>query len=229
MTRKVIFFDIDGTLLSTGGAGQLAMERALVEDFRIEFPFEGVLTAGRTDRGIALEIFSRYQLEDSEANRRRFRDAYLSRLPETLREAPGLLLPKVRDLLDHLATHEHVTLSLLTGNYAKGAWIKLRHYQLDQYFVSGGFGDDHPERDDVARQAMTAISEVLNRSLEGADVLVVGDTPADIRCARAIGARVAAVATGTYMASDLQAHTPDHLFDDFTDTAETVQRILELL
>lgn len=229
MTQKVIFFDIDGTLLSSGGAGQLAMERALVEEFRIEFPFEGVLTAGRTDRGITDEVFERYQLENTPANRARFRDAYLGRLQECLTHAPGLLLPRVLELLNELVEHSHLTLSLLTGNYAEGAWIKLRHYQLDHFFQFGGFGDHDADRDDVARNALIAANEALSRQLDPVDTLVIGDTPADIRCARAIGARCIAVATGMYSREELQPHAPDHLFDDFSATDEVVTQLLSLL
>ena len=89
-------------MLSTGGAGQRAMELALVEEFRIRFPFEDVLTAGRTDCGIADEIFSKYQLEDSPKERHRFMNSYLERLPECLKTLPGALLPGVTELLDQL-------------------------------------------------------------------------------------------------------------------------------
>lgn len=229
MSRKVIFFDIDGTLLSTGGAGQRAMELALTQDFKIEFPFEGVLTAGRTDRGIAIEIFERYSVEDTPHNRERFQSAYLSHLPATLSDAPGLLLPGVRALLDQLSMSTSAALSLLTGNYADGAWIKLKHYELDHYFVEGGFGDHHADRDDVARQALELAVQKINAELSGADTMVIGDTPADIRCARAIGATAIAVATGHYSAEDLGEHQPDHLFDDFSDTQAAVSQILKLL
>ncbi len=229
MSNKVIFFDIDGTLLNTGGAGQLAMERALVHDFRINFPFEGVLTAGRTDRGITDEIFDRYEVENTLENRERFREAYLSHLPNTLAAAPGLLLPGVVELLKELETDESVVLSILTGNYLKGAEIKLRHFTLSEFFVSGGFGDHHADRNDVARLAMGAIKKHLDREVDATDTMVIGDTPADITCARAIGATAVAVATGKFSVEELSAHNPDHLFPDFTDTTGTRKRILELL
>jgi phosphoglycolate phosphatase len=98
LSQHILFFDIDGTMLSTGGAGQRAMELALVEEFRIRFPFEDVLTAGRTDCGIADEIFSKYQLEDSPQERQRFMNSYLERLPDCLKTLPGALLPGVTEL-----------------------------------------------------------------------------------------------------------------------------------
>lgn len=230
MTKKVIFFDIDGTLLNTGGAGQLAMERALNGDFRIQFPFEGVLTAGRTDRGITDEIFGRYQLQNTPENRLRFRDAYLSHLPDTLATAVGgLLLPGVPEVLEGLRQADAAVLSLLTGNYSASAQIKLRHYQLDDYFVSGGFGDDHADRDDVARMALTAIAAHLDDRIDGCNTMVIGDTPADIKCARAIEAKAIAVATGRYARDELAACEPDVLFDDFSNAVDVVDQLLKLL
>jgi phosphoglycolate phosphatase len=229
MTEKIIFFDIDGTLLNTGGAGQRAMERALTAEFQIEFPFEGVLTAGRTDRGITDEILQRYSFDNTSENRARFREAYLAQLPMSLKDSPGLLLPRIRELLEQLALHSHVTLSLLTGNYAEGAWIKLRHYELDHFFQFGGFGDHDADRNDVAQAAINVASTELDRVVDGSDTMVIGDTPADIQCAQAIGAKCIAVATGVYSSRELESHKPDHLFDDFADTDQVVERILAAL
>jgi phosphoglycolate phosphatase len=229
LSQHILFFDIDGTMLSTGGAGQRAMELALVEEFRIRFPFEDVLTAGRTDCGIADEIFSKYQLEDSPKERHRFMNSYLERLPECLKTLPGALLPGVTELLDQLHKLENVHLSLLTGNYVEGAWIKLRHFGIDHYFQSGGYGDDHPHRDDVARLALQNVCEHLNRHVDGHDACVIGDTPADIRCARAINARAAAVATGVYSRNQLSPHSPGHLFDDLSHTDAVMNRLLQKL
>ncbi|MCA9060195.1 MAG: haloacid dehalogenase-like hydrolase [Planctomycetaceae bacterium] len=224
---QILFFDIDGTMLSTGGAGQRAMELALTEEFRVEFPFEGVLVAGRTDRGIADEIFATHCLEDSPAQRERFMRAYLERLPTCLRTLPGALLPGVRELLELLGEAGTIELGLLTGNYVDGAWIKLRHFGIDHFFSFGGFGDIHPERDDVARTALSNASQTLQRQLSGQESAVIGDTPADIRCARAINARAIAVATGIYQRHILADHTPDHLFDDFRDVRAVADTLLD--
>jgi phosphoglycolate phosphatase len=226
MARHIVFFDIDGTMLSTGGAGQKAMEQALVEEFRIDFPFENVLTAGRTDCGIADEIFSKYSLKDTREERARFMQSYLRRLPGCLQSLPGSLLPGVQSLLEHLTGEADVHLSLLTGNYLEGAWIKLRHFQIDHYFTSGGYGDAHAERDDVARQALINVRAHLNRNLDQSHISVVGDTPADIRCARAIGAQAVAVATGMYSADDLRPFAPDFLFEDLSGTRSVAEKLL---
>jgi phosphoglycolate phosphatase len=229
LSQHILFFDIDGTMLSTGGAGQRAMELALVEEFQIQFPFEDVLTAGRTDCGISDEIFAKYQLKDSPDERLRFMHSYLTRLPDCLQTLPGALLPGVRELLEYFHQRSDVHLSLLTGNYAEGAWIKLRHFKIDHYFQSGGYGDDHPHRDDVARLALSNVCSHFQRMVRGEDACVIGDTPADIRCARAINARAAAVATGVYTRDQLSPHTPDHLFDDLSDTEQVAERLLRAL
>lgn len=229
MTSKVIFFDIDGTLLNTGGAGQHAMERTLIDEFRIDFPFEGVLTAGRTDRGITDEIFARYDLQNTQENRDRFRAAYLEQLPDSLNAYPAHLLPNVEELLKALAEQSHVTLSLITGNYADAAWIKLKHFGLDHYFNFGGFGDHNANRNDVARSALNIAGQALKRPVMGTDTMVIGDTPADIHCARSIGASVIAVATGVYDSNQLAPESPDHLCEDFKQTGSIVETILALL
>lgn len=205
------------------------MEQALVEEFQIQFPFEDVLTAGRTDCGISDEIFAKYQLKDSPDERLRFMHSYLTRLPDCLQTLPGSLLPGVRELLEYFHQRSDVHLSLLTGNYAEGAWIKLRHFKIDHYFQSGGYGDDHPHRDDVARLALSNVCSHFQRMVRGEDACVIGDTPADIRCARAINARAAAVATGVYTRDQLSPHTPDHLFDDLSDTEQVAERLLRAL
>ncbi len=226
MTLHILFFDIDGTMLSTGGAGQKAMELALLEEFRITLPLDDVLMAGRTDCGISDEIFQKYKLEDTLSQRQRFMQSYLERLPHCLGMLSGALLPGVYPLLEHLGQRSDVHLSLLTGNYVEGAWIKLRHFGIDQFFASGGYGDDHPHRDDVARQALRNVSSHLQRDVAGDHTCVIGDTPSDIRCARAINARAVAVATGIYSLDELSPHEPDHLFDDLSDTADVATKLL---
>ncbi|MFM7056510.1 MAG: HAD family hydrolase [Planctomycetota bacterium] len=226
MSDLVLFFDIDGTMLHTGGAGQKAMELALREEFRVPEPFHAVQTAGRTDRGIENEVFARCGIPLTDHQRQRFTRAYLERLPQCLRELPGGLLPGVRPLLDVLSRNPRVHLSLLTGNYAEGAWMKLRHFEIDHFFTGGAYGDHHPERDDVARDALAHVRTTLQKDVSGNAAWVIGDTPADIRCARAIGAKAAAVATGIYSAQQLHPHSPDELFHNLADTARVLERLL---
>jgi phosphoglycolate phosphatase-like HAD superfamily hydrolase len=187
--------------------------------FGIAEPTDQVAVHGRTDRGITRDFFRHHGVEDSPEHWVRFREAYLRVLPGTLAARPGTVLPGVLPLLERLAARADIALGLLTGNTREGAHIKLAHYGLDRYFDFGGFGDDHLERDDVAREALAAVSRRLNGNVNLARVWVIGDTPTDVSCGRAIGARVIAVATGNHSRDELAASGPDHLALDFADPA----------
>lgn len=216
----VCLFDIDGTLLSTGGAGQAAMEAALQEEFGIaDVAAHGIPTAGRTDRAIIADLLTFFSIPLTDENVARFLKAYLTHLPDHLKNRPGSVLPGIPELLDALSGREDLLLGLLTGNFREGARLKLEHYRLQQHFGFGGFGDRHLERDDVAREALGELRKRCDGQLVMERVWVIGDTPADVRCARAIGAQVFAVATGSYTAEELEAAGPDYLLPDFRDTA----------
>lgn len=221
---NVFLFDIDGTLIVSGGAGQLALRSAMREAFAIDDASE-VEVHGCTDRGIARSLFLTHGLADTSENWNRFRTVYLSGLPRYLRQRQGRVLPGVAELLDRLAGRPDVAVGLLTGNIREGARIKLEYYQLMHHFAFGGFGDVHPDRDDVARAALADAHRHLNGSLVEQKVWVIGDTPNDIRCARAVGVRVAAVATGFSSAVELAALKPDLLLDDLSDANQFLSRI----
>ncbi len=220
----VLLFDIDGTLLNAGGSGQAAMEAVLAREFGASGPVVGIPTAGRTDRAITRDLFDYYGLPDHETSRSRFQEAYFAELPQHLSGREGVVLPGVRPLLATLTGRENVTLGLLTGNLARAARVKLEHFELHSYFGFGGYGDEHADRDDVARQARR---EVCRRLPEVPDerIWVIGDTPSDIRCARAINARVLAVATGIFRSDELSLHQPDVLLEDLSDLAGVLQSL----
>jgi phosphoglycolate phosphatase-like HAD superfamily hydrolase len=156
-------------------------------------------------------------IEDSLENWSRLRDAYLRLLPQKLASRRGTVLPGVRRLLDTLR-RRHVILGLLTGNLRQAARIKLSHYGLLEPFGSkpvGGFGDEHYDRDHVAQCALEALHQATGQAVETSQIWVVGDTPLDIRCARAIGARVLAVATGFFKREELEGYSPDATIEDF--------------
>ena len=218
-------FDIDGTLMNTGGAGQAAMEATLREMFDITAPIkENIPMAGRTDKAITGDVFRYYDLDLAESNLNRFIAGYFERLPQHLQQLDGAVLPGVRDLLNKLTLQDDVVLGLLTGNYLGGATIKLEHFEIDHHFLFGGFGDQHHLRDDVAREAL---AEVYRRypqeDVQPNDVWVIGDTPADVQCGRAIGANVIAVGTGFCERDDLIASSPDHFFEDFSAVDDFVK------
>ncbi len=211
----VVLFDIDGTLLLSGGAGQRAMERALASALQVTAPTEDIPAAGRTDRAITRDLFRFHGIDETPEARERFVNAYYTHLPETLQELDGCLLPGVVPLLELLSARDDICLGLLTGNFRRGAKLKLAHYQIDKHFRFGGFGDDHFHRDDVARAAVAEATRALS-SASPVRYWVVGDTPADVQCGRAIGAEVVAVATGIFSRDELAATSPDHLFDDLS-------------
>lgn len=221
----VCLFDIDGTLVSSGGAGKAAMEAALLSAFGVRHGTEGVPFSGRTDRAILRELFAKNGLEETPANRERFLTEYLQHLPATLTTHPGRVLPGIAALLEQLQRHGAVLLGLLTGNIQHGARIKLGHFGLIDHFALGGFGDLHHERDDVAREALGLVERHLRQPARAERLWVIGDTPLDIRCARAIGAQVVAVATGVHGLDELAASEPDLLLADFADPAPLLQRL----
>jgi phosphoglycolate phosphatase len=224
--RAVCLFDIDGTLLSTGGAGQHAMERALEAVCGIAQIRGEVLAAGRTDRAILSDLFLLHEIENTPELWSRFQRTYLELLPRSLAELKGRVLPGVAALLEELSSREDVALGLLTGNFRDGAALKLRHYRIDHHFRFGGYGDDHHERDDVARVAFREAVRHLRREVAADTVWVLGDTPSDVRCARAIGAKAVAVATGIFSYEDLERTEPDEIHRDFSDPEPLLRRIV---
>lgn len=216
----VLLFDIDGTLVRAGGAGKAAMEAALRTAFGVTEVRNGVPYAGRTDRAIARDLLEVHGLEPCPTNQRRLYEAYLDHLPASLQVHRGRVCPGITDLLAALHARPRVILGLLTGNIRTGARHKLAHFGLWDYFVCGGFGDDHYDRDDVARSALAAVRSYLGRDVSPTDVWVIGDTPLDIRCARAIGARAVAVATGWHTLDELRACAPDFALSDLADPTD---------
>jgi phosphoglycolate phosphatase len=213
----VCLFDIDGTLISSGGAGKSALERTLATEFGIDRPIDKLSLSGRTDRAIIRDLFLMHELEESPENWQRLRAGYLRHLPACLACSQGSVLPGISALLAHLAVREEIAIGLLTGNLRDGARLKLGHFGLFDYFAFGGYGDRHLDRDDVAREALAEVQARFNGSVSAERIWVIGDTPLDVRCARAIGARVAAVATGWHTGEELAEARPDLLLADFTD------------
>lgn len=222
---KVILFDIDGTLLLTNRAGQAAIKQAVRELYDIENPAE-VTIHGQTDRGIAGELFQAHNLAYTDEAWKTFRDCYVRHLAEQLPQRDGYVLPGVREILKVLDEREDTILGLLTGNIEDGARLKLEHYDLMHYFEFGGFGDHHPIRDDVAREAKKQAEAFAGQSIDPESVWVIGDTPNDIRCAKAIGARVLAVGTGGIDLDVLHSHEPDVLKDDLANEEEIISILI---
>jgi phosphoglycolate phosphatase-like HAD superfamily hydrolase len=213
----IILFDIDGTLVRTGGAGKAAMESALVEAFGVAELHDKVPYSGRTDVAIGRDLLRVHGIDPTPENQRKLRDAYLANLPNSLRTRGGTVCPGIPELLAAVAGRPGVVLGLLTGNVRLGAQVKLGHFGLWECFTCGGFGDEHHDRDDVARAALACAREHVGRHVDPSEVWVIGDTPLDVSCARAIGANAVAVATGWHPLEELAGHNPDFIFNDLSD------------
>lgn len=223
---SVLLFDIDGTLIHTGGAGLSALREAMRQEFGVAEPSD-VPVSGRTDRGIARNLFQAHDLADTEHNWTRFRDAYLGHLRAQLPQKIGRVLPGVTELLSQLAGRSDVLVGLLTGNVREGARLKLEHFSLFHHFRFGGFGDHHADRDAVAAEAVSAgRSHWGDQPWPGERVWVIGDTPLDISCARAIGARVMAVGTGSFSCDVLADFQPDLTCESLADTSHVMHTLL---
>lgn len=218
---RAVLFDIDGTLLNTRGAGRAALVAAFTQLYARPVEHE-VATSGRTDRAIARDFFRAHNIDDGEENWQRFSGAYLQHLPVQLVQRQGRLLPGVTDLLTLLAAREDVLVGLLTGNTREGARIKLEHFGIHERFAFGAFGDVHFERDSVAVDALHQVRGQCEQDIDPQQILVIGDTPHDIQCARHIGARVLALPTGVHPPDELAAANPDVLMDDLSDVEAVV-------
>jgi phosphoglycolate phosphatase len=211
----ILLFDIDGTLVRTGGAGKAAMEAALRERFGVSTIYDTVPYSGRTDPAIAADLLAAHGLDPADAPA--LTAAYLDRLPRYLQPGVGTVCPGVAELVTDLAGRTGVTLGLLTGNTRRGAERKLGHYALWEPFRFGGFGDDRTCRNDVARAAVAAAESHLGRPVDPREVWVIGDTPLDVSCARAVGAKVVAVGTGWHPLDELHATGADLVLPDLSD------------
>ncbi len=216
--RRLLLFDIDGTLITSGGAGEGALLDAVKQRFGIQEDLHGITIAGATDAYIARMILEKNSLPASPENITALLDGYLSFLSARLTQHKGYVLPGIISLLDRLRQGKDCVVALLTGNLVRGAQIKLSHYGVWDYFEFGAFADDHHDRNELPRFACARALEAHGEEFPPERVFVIGDTPRDIECGKVIGAKTVAIATGNYSRSELLEHKPDFLFDDLSDT-----------
>lgn len=225
---RLFLFDIDGTLVVTGGAGQRAMNRAFHDVFGVPDAFAGIELAGRTDTSILGDAFARQAMPATPEATAAFRARYLVCLQEEVpRPGPNKrVLPGITDLLTELEPRPHSFLGLLTGNYCDAAEVKLSHFDLWRYFRCGAFGEDHGDRNALVPVALDrARSAGLPPHVDEARVVVIGDTPRDVACAHAHGARCLAVATGGYSRRTLEHAGADVVFEDLSDTRAVLRAL----
>lgn len=225
--RRLLLFDIDGTLITSGGAGESALKDAMLDRFGIEDGLKNINLAGATDGLIARLMLENNGLEVSTENITALLDAYLHFLRQRLPKHQGRVLPGIIELLDELRERHDCVLALLTGNLSRGAEIKLTHYGMWDYFQFGAFADDHHDRNELGHFAKARALEKHGEEFAPENIFVIGDTPKDIACGKAFGAKTVAIATGNYTADDLRPFQPDFLFEDLSDKPAVIAALLE--
>ena len=219
----VVFWDIDGTLLTTGKAGVPAWEQAVRETTGKDFDLSSIRVPGLTDYQIAVRTFEMVGVPVTGDLLERMVRRYEELLPSTLPLKQGRVLPNVREILEQLRGRVDVRSYLLTGNTRGGARAKLTHYDLVHYFPDGAFAEDQGSRSSIAARAL----ELARRHgpVNEEQIFVVGDTPHDVECAEAIDARTIAVATGGYSVDELSAHRPWQVFEELPPPDEFLKLI----
>ena len=205
----LILFDIDGTILHAHGAGRYAFTQGLKAVFDIDEPMDTFRFAGATDWAILDEVAARHRIAIHHESRSRFFAVMAEELENAMRDGNPATCPGGEEVIRLLASFDDVQLGLVTGNTEACARIKLRRFGLDTYFAFGGFGDEHPDRDEMARLALTRARAALADGANYADIVLIGDTPNDIKAARAINARAFAVHSPLHPPHELAAAGAD--------------------
>ena len=225
MKQRLLLFDIDGTLVDTGGAGMAALVDATREVFGDDGPKLDL--AGATDSGLLKNIFKSFGREEDEQTTARFFDLYLARLEANFQNScfGGRALEGAMTILEEVE-QAGIAKGLLTGNIAAGAEAKMRHYGMEHFFPFGAYGDDHHDRNLLGPIALARAEQWHGGNFDGAETIVVGDTPKDIWCAQAIGAKSVCVATGNFSVAQLQSEGADVVFEDFSEGEAVLSELL---
>lgn len=226
MVKTLLLWDIDGTLIDSGGAGERALRVSLEREFGIVDTLAWLDWAGRTDLWIARTILRHHGLADDAATAKRYLDGYVAAVEEQMANPRARVLPGVERILAHIASHAGMAQGLLTGNLERGARIKLGHFDLWRYFAFGAFADDDESRNELGPHALRRAAAHHRIPFSPDRAFVIGDTPHDIACGQAIGARTIAVATGKYSVEALQPFGATAVLRDLSDF-DTVARLLE--
>ncbi len=228
---KLVLFDIDGTLLWTDGAGRSAIRTALLAEMGSTGPIEGFRFDGKTDPQIVHELLRAFGNPHAEsgAHVQAVCDRYVEMLEGELASGKRTphVFPGVWELLDLIERRDDVVLGLLTGNLAAGARLKLASVGMEfDRFRVGAFGSDAAERGELPAIAAARAAELVGEAPTGEDIVIIGDTPADVTCGVGVGARAIAVATGSYGVAELAAAGAYAVFEDLLDTEGVLEAIL---
>jgi len=214
---RLVLFDVDGTLVHTGRAGTQAFAKTFATEFNAPNGVEKISFAGRTDVNLVREFFGLHRIPATPENFERFFERYVFWLDQIIAQSHGGPCEGALEFLDGLrALPRRPLLGILTGNIRLCAEIKLRRFHLWDVFETGAFADDSEDRNQIAVAALKRGRRVLGEVLQPDEILVVGDTPHDIRCGKFIGAKVLAVATGGATLEELKRHQPDWAVEDLT-------------
>ena len=220
---SLILFDIDGTLIDTGGAGLIALNRTVEDLLGIENSMDGVNPAGKTDLQILREALAKHSREPSQDFINNFLNAYPGHLADALRKTNGSVKPGVEVLLNDLECKPEYCLGLLTGNLEVGAQLKLKRYSLWHYFKLGAYGTDDENRNGLVQVAIRKYSEKFGVPLQSSECVIIGDTPRDVECAQVNGSPCLAVATGRYDFETLNKNGADLVLPNLSHTAKIIQ------
>jgi phosphoglycolate phosphatase len=224
--QKLYLWDIDGTLISVGGAGERALVHAIRDRFGIEGDLSAIDYSGRTDRRIAHMLHEHYGIDKTDSSLQGFLDAYIAHLEEEIVNTRMQVLPGILEILDQIENNPLLHQGLLTGNLLRGSEIKLKHFNLWHYFRFGAYSNLSMNRNELAGYALMEAKKATGISFFPENVYVIGDTPHDIECGRTIHAKTVAVATGKYSAEQLRAHNPHFLFENLSDTHDFLEQTL---
>ncbi|MDX1529947.1 MAG: HAD hydrolase-like protein [Rhodothermales bacterium] len=225
---RLLLFDIDGTLLTAGGAGRQAIERGLADLTGVPITTSGISFSGKTDQQILREVLDRSGADADWMNGRfpEVVSAFRSAVQRAFDPAAVRALPGAVPLVEELGADGSVQLGLLTGNLRESAYLKVGAIGLGGYFPFGAFGCDHADRNRLPAVAQERAEGHTGRRFDGRDLVVIGDTPRDVACCRAAGGVAVAVATGRFSRDELAAHAPDVLLDSLEDAAAFVDAVL---
>ena len=219
---KILLFDIDGTLLLTGGVGKIAFEKTFEEVFGISEAWGDLRPDGKTDPILIDEIVTRCLKRSSMREEYdRIGELYLKYFRQDIEKADRFrLLPGVSKLLDELSLPDKYLLGIATGNFEEAAWLKLERGSIKKYFQFGGFGSDFSERLKLTAVALERGKKILGRAISNSDIYVIGDTPYDIAVGKKLGVQTIAVGTGSHTKADLAECNPDYYLDELTNPSE---------
>jgi phosphoglycolate phosphatase-like HAD superfamily hydrolase len=227
MRDLLLLWDIDGTLVNMDRAGERSLLALLREHYQRDLGEKlPVELQGRTDTSIMHDLLAFLERPATEEEVARFRNAYIAGLPKALPLGKARLLPGIREALDAIHEHPEIHQALLTGNLREGARLKLSHLEIWRYFEFGAFADDSAVRNELGPFALARAKEKLGIDFPPERVWIIGDTPHDIACGQAIGAKTLAVATGNFTLAELEKFRPTRALPDLSDTAALLKLVL---